>query len=348
MKVGIVGIGFMGWIHWLSYKQVPGAEVVAICEANPKRLTGDWTDIKGNFGPPGEHVDLSEIRTYSEIDEIVADPEIDVIDICLPPSLHLKAVEAAAAAGKQVFCEKPLALGLPECEAAVQACQAAGVQLMVGHVLPFLPEYAAARKAIDSGQYGSVIGGHFKRIISDPSWLPDFYDPQRVGGPLIDLHIHDAHFIRLLFGMPKEVTSSGRLRGEVVSFCNSIFRFEDSEKVVSSSSGVIDQQGRGFTHGFELYLERATLQFELAVLGEDVETMPLKILNSDGEIERPDLGDGDMVAGFVAEINEVAQSIERGTASSILSGELAHDAVKLCQAESQAVQSAATVVLGAE
>ena len=50
-----------------------------------------------------------------------------------------------------------------------------------------------------------MIGGSFKRVISDPQWLPHFYDPDKIGGPLLDLHIHDAHLIRLLFGMPSAV-----------------------------------------------------------------------------------------------------------------------------------------------
>ena len=50
-----------------------------------------------------------------------------------------------------------------------------------------------------------LLGGHFLRVISDPLWLKDFYDPHRVGGPLVDLHVHDAHFIRLLFGMPQRL-----------------------------------------------------------------------------------------------------------------------------------------------
>ncbi len=53
MKIGIAGIGFMGWIHYLAYRRVAGVKVAAICEQNKKRLGGDWRDIQGNFGPAG-------------------------------------------------------------------------------------------------------------------------------------------------------------------------------------------------------------------------------------------------------------------------------------------------------
>ena len=72
INVGIAGIGFMGWIHWLAYQKVRGARVAAICEFDKKKLTGDWRAIKGNFGPPGEMVDLSGIDTHSQIVRLIA------------------------------------------------------------------------------------------------------------------------------------------------------------------------------------------------------------------------------------------------------------------------------------
>ena len=345
IRVGIAGVGFMGWIHWLAYQQVDGVQVTAICERDEKRLSGDWTDIKGNFGPPGETVDLTGVGTFRDLEAMVQDSELDLIDICLPPSLHVQAIELAARAGKQVFCEKPLALSLADCDRANQACQAAGVQLLVGHVLPFFPEYRFAREVIDSGQYGQVVGGHFTRIISDPTWLADFYDPDRVGGPLIDLHIHDAHWIRLLFGRPLEVCSTGRMRGEVVSYCDSLFRFENPERVVSSRTGVIDQQGRPFLHGFEIQLEQATMQFEFGALAVGSEASPLKLFTPDGQVERPDIGDGDPLRGFEAEIREVVRSIESGQPSAILGGTLARDAIEICLAEAESVRQRTSVRL---
>ena len=106
----------------------------------------------------------------------------------------------------------------------LRAAETSGKLLLIGHVLPFNPEYAMAYELVKSGKYGRLLGGSFKRVISDPAWLPDFYDPDRIGGPMLDLHIHDAHFIRLLFGMPVSVVSQGRMRGSVVEFFNSQFR----------------------------------------------------------------------------------------------------------------------------
>lgn len=338
-KVGIAGIGFMGWIHWLAYQNIDGVEVVAIATPEDDRRAGDWTSIQGNFGPPGEKVDLTNIRTYTTLEDMLADTTLDVdyIDICLPPSMHCDAIVRSAEAGKHVFCEKPLALNLADCDRAVAACEANGKRLLVGQVLPFFVEFQFAREAIDSGKYGKLIGGSFKRVISDPQWLKNFYDPKMIGGPLFDLHVHDAHFIRLLFGMPTGVYSCGRVRGEVVDYCNSIFKFADPSLAVTCTSGVINQQGRGFTHGFEIHLEKATLQFDFQAFADEPETMPLKILAEDGSVIRPELDDGDPVHAFGREIQEVVRCLGSDQPSEILNGSLARDAIEICQMQAQSV-----------
>lgn len=343
VRVGIAGIGFMGWIHYLAYRRLTDARLSAICTRDPKKLSGDWRDIRGNFGPPGEMVDLEGVSQHANYGELLANPEIDLVDICLPPYLHADAAIAALRAGKHVFIEKPMAVTAAECDRIVQVAQEAGRLVLVGHVLPFFPEFAHARELVSEGTYGKPQGGYFKRIISDPLWLKDFYDPQRVGGPLIDLHVHDAHFIRMVFGMPTSVTSFGRMRGEVVEFCTTVFQFPDPDVVVTATSGVIGQQGRSFTHGFELYLKNATLQFEFAGFSDVTETMPLKVLGPVGQVIRPKLGDGDPIHAFEAEIQEVVNSISAGKTSPILSGELARDAVVLCHKQTESVRTGKTV-----
>src|SRR5262245_14550701 len=345
LRVGLVGIGFMGWIHYLSYKKTKGVKLAAVCTRNAKRRTGDWRGIQGNFGPPGEQIDLSGVSKHSDLDALLADKSIDLVDICLPPNLHAEASIAALKAGKHVFVEKPMGLTAAECDKIMQAAAKAKKQVLVGQCLPFLPEYTYARAAIDSGKYGKLLGGHFKRVISDPLWLKDFFDPKKVGGPLVDLHVHDAHLIRLLFGMPTAVSSQGRLRGEVVEYCVSQFQFDDPTLVVSSASGVINQQGRSFMHGFEIHLEKATLYFKLAVLaGGTLQITPLTLLDSKGKAEQPAMPPGDpMLSAFDAEIKEVARSVASGEPSPLLSGELARDAIVLCHKQTQAVKSGKTV-----
>ena len=333
VNVGIAGLGFMGMTHYLAYEKVSGAKVSAICEQDRKRLAGDWRSIKGNFGPAGKKVDLSGVSRYSELEEMLADPSLDMIDICLPPAAHMAAAVAALKAGKHVLCEKPIALKTADARRMVLTADRAGKMLMIAHVLPFVPEYQFAYRTIIGGKYGKPLGGHFDRVISDPLWLKDFYNPDGCGGPMIDLHIHDAHFIRMIFGMPKYVQSAGRMRGKVVEFFNSQFLFNDPSLTVTATSGVINQQARPFTHGYEIHLEKATLAFD------SWKGLPLTVLTDTGKAIRPRLGSPDMVDAFPLELKEAVRAIRTGTPSQLLDGQLARDALILGQKQTQSVLS---------
>lgn len=339
IRVGIAGIGFMGMIHYLAYQRVRGARVAAICSRDKKKLAGDWRGIQGNFGPPGAQMDLAGITAHREFDALLADPKIDLVDLCLPPSLHADAAVAALRAGKHVLCEKPIALEPKQADRMVREARRANRLLLIGHVLPFFSEYTFARDLIARRKYGNLLGGSFKRIISDPVWIKDFYNPQTVGGPVVDLHIHDAHFVRLIAGMPETVSSIGRLRGDVVEFVDTQFRFPNRDVTISATGGVIHQQGRGFTHGFEIYLERATLFFDSAATAAGPCGTPLTLLTPDGKATQPALDGGDAIDAFAAELNEACRSIRRQQASPLLDGELARDALVICHREMQSVRS---------
>jgi predicted dehydrogenase len=352
INVGIAGIGFMGMIHYLAYQRIKGVRVAAICSRDRQKLAGDWRGIQGNFGPPGEVMDLKGIATFEAYDAMLADPKIDLVDLCLPPALHADAAVAALKAGKHVICEKPIGLTTAEADRMVAAASKAGRMLMIAHVLPFFPEFAFARQAVASGKHGRLLGAHFKRIISHPTWIPDFYDPRKVGGPVIDLHIHDAHFIRLLCGMPQAVSSRGWMHSptsarsttpaspasEVVEFINTQFDFGPQGPAITAASGVLRQQGRGFTHAFEIYLQRATLLYDFAMIGPNpVTAMPLTVLDNKGQAAQPKLDGGDAVTAFVAELSEAAKAIRTGKPSPLLAGDLARDALLLCHRQTQSV-----------
>jgi predicted dehydrogenase len=331
IKVGIAGIGFMGLIHYLAWQKVKGAKVAAISTRDEKKLKGDWRSIKGNFGPPGQQMDLKGM---------LADPKIDLVDICLPPNLHAEATLAAVRAGKHVLVEKPIALDVRTATKMIRAAEAAKRQLLVAQVLPFRGEFATAHKLIASGKYGKLLGGNFKRIVAEPKWIPDFFNPATVGGPMVDLHIHDAHFIRLIAGMPKAVFTTGRLRDGVAEFFTSQFLFDDPELAITATSGVIRQQGRAFTHGFEIHLERATLLFDFAVVADEGRVnIPLTLLTADGKVSHPATGSGDPVEAFSVELTEAVRAIRTGKPSGLLDGGLARDALLLCERQTTSLAS---------
>ena len=331
LKIGITGIGFMGMIHYLAWGRINDAKVMAICDTIPERLKGDWTKIKGNFGPQGTMMDLTGITTYSDYEEMLADPNIDAVDICLPPCAHCDAVLKGLNAGKNVFCEKPIALKPEDGLKMIAAAEKTKKLLCIGHVLPFFPVYNFIVAAKNFGKYGKLIGGEFRRVISDPVWLKNFYNMETSGGPMLDLHIHDAHFIRYLFGMPKEVRSIGRCRNNVPEYFNTQFLFDDPSIVVSAVSGCVMQQGRPFTCGYEVHFEKATLFFE------SFTGTALTVLNADGSVEKPTLPGGDDIDNFVYECTEVKKSFTSNTPSKLLDGKLASDALMICHKQIESI-----------
>jgi len=346
IRVGIAGIGFMGMVHFLTYQKLRGVKVVAICEKDEDRLTGDWQGIKGNFGPVGKKMDLSGVATYASLDDLLADENVDLIDITLPPALHADVAVGALRAGKHVFCEKPMALNSRDCESMITAAKRAGKLLMIGQVLPFFPEYSWALDQFESKKYGQLLGGNFKRVISNPEWLNDYWLANRVGGPMLDLHVHDAHFIRLLFGLPQAVTSNGRMKKELAEYWNSQFDYGPSGPVVQATSGTINQQARAFDHGFEIHFEKATLMFEFAVVGDHANYLcPPTLLTDDGRVERPSLGSGDPMDAFRAELEEVVSCVMKEEPSTVLDAEIAQDAVRLCQIQTESLIKKRTIEL---
>lgn len=333
LRIGITGIGFMGMIHYLAYQNVPGVKVTAFCEKyNQARLAGDWTSIKGNFGPQGTMMDMSQFACYTELEDMISDPNVDMIDVCLPPNQHAAATIAALKGGKHVFCEKPISLDPQEGAAMAQTAAETGKILNIGHVLPFFPAYNYLVEAKKSGKWGKLLGGNFSRVTADPKWLPHYYEMGVCGGPMMDLHIHDAHFIRYFFGMPKTVQGVGRCRnGNVPEYFSSQFLYDDPALVVTATSGAIMQQGRPFTFGFEVQFEKATVLCDLYM------NMPLTVLHEDGSVEKPELPAGTDTLPFELELAEAVRCVETGTKSEKLDGSLASDALILCHKEIEAI-----------
>lgn len=338
IRIGIVGVGFMGMIHYLSSRKLKDAQVTAICSRDEKKLAGDWRSIQGNFGPRGEMMDLSGIKKYRNLEDMLADKDIDMIDVCNPTHLHPECAIKALQAGKHVFVEKAIALEPKDADAMLEAAKKANRLLMVAHVLPFFPEFAYAAQAIRGGEFGKLLGGHFKRVISKPDWSAEIGDASKTGGPAVDLHIHDTHFIGLVCGVPKQVCSTGIVdQGGSVDHLTTAYLYGPSGPAVSCSSGALTMKGRPFVHGYEIYLEKATLVYESG-------TCPLMVLKADGTSEQPKLAGGDdATTAFTIEIQAAIDGIKANREHDYLSGKLARDALVMCYREIESVKAGKAV-----
>src|SRR4051794_27319432 len=151
--IGIVGVGFMGMIHYLAARRLTGGRVVALCSRDPAKLAGDWTSIQGNFGPRGTQMDLSEQARYADFAALLDDPGVDLVDLCVPNDEHARLAIRALEAGKDVLVEKPIALTTADAGAMGAASQSSGKLVLGPHVLPFLPEFSYSVRDRRSGRY---------------------------------------------------------------------------------------------------------------------------------------------------------------------------------------------------
>ncbi len=335
IRIGILGIGFMGTTHFAAIRNLPNAEVGAICTRDERKLTGDWRHIQGNFGGGGGIQDLAGIRTCTRIDEVLDDPDIDLVDVCLPTVLHHDIVQRALDAGKDVIVEKPIALRLDEADRMIRKAGEAGRTLMVAHVLKFFPEFAFLAQAIEDGRYGRLLGLHLKRVISKPLWGEGnwFDDYERTGAAGIDLHIHDTDFLRHLFGMPDSVHSAGMTSPNGYAlYLNTQYGYADRDIMVSAQCGAISSAA--FEHGYDAYFEEGTLWYNV------LSDKPVTLYTPDGGNTEPEV---DFPEAFEAQLGYAVDALEQRTEPALLSASAARDALRICHGETESAKTGKTV-----
>ena len=192
MKVGIVGVGFMGTTHAAGWAETPAEIVGFTAESSTEAST-----ISKQY----------KTKVYPSLEQML--PDVDVVDICSPTHLHHEMALKAAAAGKHIICEKPLARTTKQAREIVIACQKAGVHLLVAHVVRFFPEYALARAAVLEGQIGKpgvirLHRGSYRPKKPAGNW---FLDEVKSGGILMDLMIHDYDYARWVAGDVESVSA---------------------------------------------------------------------------------------------------------------------------------------------
>eukprot|EP01082_Thalassiosira_pseudonana_P000654 g500.t1 g500 contig10:168378-170012(+) len=194
VKVGVIGCGRIGIVHLGAINKAPG--VVPIVVSNPTVSKAE--DAAKRFGVP---------KFTSDAMDVITDPEVDAVWICSPSQYHADQIKACAANGKHVFCEKPIATDLAETVEAINACNEAGVKLMIGLQRRFDPNFLRVRTAIENKEVGDTI--IIKTCSRDPS--PPPYEYVKGGGGIFnDMAVHDLDMTRFLAGEdPIEILAVG-------------------------------------------------------------------------------------------------------------------------------------------
>ena len=195
--IGVIGAGRMGSVHArLIARSVPEARLAGIADLNLRAARRLAEELGG---PP----------TFGSVDELVTAPGVDAVLIAASSNGHLAAIRGAAAAGRDILCEKPIALTMADTDAAIAAVDAAGVRFQVGFMRRWDPDYARARARLASGALGRPI--LFKSLQFDAEPPPvTFADPAVSGGIMVDMGIHEFDLARwLMADEPVEVQAFG-------------------------------------------------------------------------------------------------------------------------------------------
>jgi predicted dehydrogenase len=184
--VGMLGCGFIGEFHAHGLRYVPDARVAVNCDADPDRREA----FAAKFGS----------RPCASIEEMCADPEVDLVVVSLPNHLHREAVRAAAAAGKGVACTKPLGRNADEASDMLRAVREAGVFNAYLENVIFNPDLLRMRAMVEAGSIGRLTTVRAREGHSGPH-AAHFWDAGLAGGgALLDMASHGAEYARFLFG----------------------------------------------------------------------------------------------------------------------------------------------------
>jgi len=337
LKIGIVGFGFMGRMHYRCWKARDDARVAAICDAN-ENIVEDSKKAVGNIEGAEDAVDFTGINIYSDIGKMLAEEKLDAVSITLPTYLHARYTIEVLKSGVHVLCEKPMGLNVAECESMMAAAKSSGKVLQIGHCVRFWPEYAKTKEIVAGGEYGKVLAATFQRLAATPTWSQDNWilNEQRSGGVALDLHIHDTDFVCYLFGMPRAVCSfGGKDSTEKLAHIVTQYLYDD-DKVITAEGGWAMMPSFGFEMSFNIVQEKATIIYDCT------REPAFKVCPADGEAFTPEVQPGD---GYILQIDHFVRVLKGEKMTPVTTLEESRDSVKIVEAEKKSVQTGGIVSL---
>lgn len=250
LKVGIIGTGGIADAHYKGYKAAK-AEVVALADVNPETLVArqaEWNITRG----------------YTDLQQLLDDPEVEAVSICTPNAYHHPATLAAAKAGKHILCEKPISLNLELAAEMIEAARAAGVVLQIGHHMRSNAAAAKAKAMIDAGELGTI---SFVRLRQAHDWggatsvKPSFGTYANAGGgTLLDNGCHMFDLARYFCGDVRELyCSMDTLKYDVEVEDTSLVNL----KFASGTIGSVENSwsATGWEEAFWIYGTKGALEY---------------------------------------------------------------------------------------
>ncbi|MBI3850500.1 MAG: Gfo/Idh/MocA family oxidoreductase [Verrucomicrobia bacterium] len=336
VNVAVVGLGFMGVTHIKSYQQIPGARIVAVCDAVRLPVDGVLTGVSGNIHG-ADAVNLGkDIKTYKAIEDLLADGHFELVDLCVPTPLHGAQAIAALQAGKHVLCEKPLARTSALARKIVKAAKSAKGFFMPAMCMRFWPGWSWLKELAAQNTYGKILTARFRRVSAPPGWSRDsYFKGGDSGGALLDLHIHDTDFVQFLFGRPSSVFSTGQSRfSGAIDHVVTQYKVAGGATIYAEGSWLMTS---GFNMAYTVMFERATMDFDSARGAEALQLMeegkPVRTIKPEG------------VDGYVEELRHLIAAIRSGQPPTVVTAQDGLSAVEICEAEERSIKTGQIVAL---
>jgi UDP-N-acetylglucosamine 3-dehydrogenase len=343
VHIALVGAGEIGAVHAQAHAAVEGTRLAAICDVHPepaKRLAGQVAS-----------------KAVASFEEVLDDPTMEAVDLCVPNHLHRALAVRALEAGKHVLCEKPIALSLEDADAMLAAADRSGRFLMIGHVLRFWPEYVRAKEVVDAGQLGDPLLMSGRRMVSLLAGTPGSdgwrHDPLRSGGAVLDMQIHDLDIFCWLFGQPEAVVARG-VRSEdgawnhvfsLVDFAGGRKGFIEASFMLRGNPLDISFRILGTQRSIEYVFRPAEFALHQIKTDGPREPVPSLMLYEWGQEPQPlytPVTDSFRIA-FQAEVQYFVECVRTGTVPSIGTAQQARLALQLAMASQRSCQTGEVV-----
>lgn len=337
VNVAVVGLGFMGVTHLRAYLANPLARVVAVCDAARVPVNGVLAGVSGNIKKSDDIHLGADVKVFQKLEDLLAEPDVQLVDLCTPTPLHPEQVIATLRAGKNVICEKPLARTSEAAREILKVADESPGMLMPAMCMRFWPGWSWLKQVVADETYGKILAANFRRVSQIPGWSAQgtYTGGLDLGGALFDLHIHDSDFVSHLFGRPEGVFSSGVVAtGGSINHVITQYQYANGPVVHAEGSWLL---AKGFNMAYTIHCERATLDFDLSrgadamqvtEFGQEPRTVPSEGLD-----------------GYGGEIHYILECVALGRKPQVVT---AHDglvALEICEAEEKSIRTGQAVKL---
>ncbi|MGA2606209.1 MAG: Gfo/Idh/MocA family oxidoreductase [Terriglobia bacterium] len=280
LRVGIIGMGCMGRIHYEALRHVPDAQVVAVTDVRLEEVR--------NVYP--------ELPIFPDYRDLFRDARPDAVVVAVPTFLHEACAVEAAKAGCAILCEKPFALDVASAQRMLEAAEGYGVILMVGQVLRFWPQYRRIKELVDKGALGSVQSITAHRLSRLPPWSSWFADPLKSGGCLFDLQVHDVDFVHWILGHPEQVRTTG-IRSQAGSWDHVWTSLTYGDRVAHVEASYLMPASWPFSSGIRVRGSKGCVEYSFGVRGNIEEREQAQhrfaFYGEDGSVSIPEVPPGD-------------------------------------------------------